>query len=47
MNKMISKKPEAERSDEDNLFLKTYGDTVDFTDKANLAPILSYLNSLS
>lgn len=46
MNKMLLKKPEAQRTDEDVLFIKTYGDRVDFSDKGTIEPILSYLNSL-
>jgi len=38
----ILKKPENERTEEDRDFLATYGQTIDFSDKKMLEPIIQY-----
>jgi len=41
-----SKKEGAEVSDEDKVFLETYGGKVDFTDKATITPLIDYVRAL-
>jgi len=45
--KMDMKKDESERTEEDKLFLETYGAKLDFMDKNTIMPIIEYVNSLS
>ena len=47
MKRIISKKPESERSADDRELLATYGGAVDFTDPANIEPLAEYVESLS
>lgn len=44
MRKMVASKKEEELTDEDKQMLETYGEKVDFTDKATIEPIISYVN---
>jgi len=44
MKKMIEKK--SEKNAEDEQFLKTYGQSVDFTDKSTIEPLVSYIKSI-
>lgn len=47
MKKMtIDPKTPEERTDEDRLFLETYGKTADFMDEASIAPLVEYVKSL-
>ena len=41
------KKEEAQRSEEDKLFLKTYGSKVDFMKKETIAPIIEHIKKMS
>ena len=43
----ILKKPENERTEEERVFLETYGQKVDFTDKKMLEPIIQYCRNNS
>ena len=46
MRKMVMKQAEAERNEEDSLFLETYGSKIDFIDKDTIAPIIKYVREL-
>jgi hypothetical protein len=46
VKKAAEKKPEAERTGEDRLFLETYGKAVDFMDRGSIAPLVSYVNGI-
>ena len=46
VHKSVLKKNESERTEEDTLFLQTYGKKVDFTDQHTIAPICDYVNHL-
>jgi len=46
MVKKKSKKSESELSDEDMLFLETYGKKVDFMDKTTIMPLVDYVQTL-
>jgi len=41
--KATKKQPETERTEEDKLFLETYGKKIDFTDKSTIAPLVDYV----
>lgn len=41
VKKMVDKKPEDEKTDEDKMMVETYGTIVDFTDQEAIMPILS------
>lgn len=41
LKKMVDKKPEADRTDEDREMLATYGAVVDFTDPASIGPLVA------
>ena len=40
LKKMVDRKPEAERTDEDREMLETYGAVVDFTDPTSIGPLV-------
>jgi len=42
MKTMLTKKEAEKRNEEDNVFLETYGKTVDFTDKNSITDIIEY-----
>jgi len=42
MKTMLTKKEAGKRSEDDNVFLETYGKTVDFTDKNGITDIIEY-----
>lgn len=46
VRKTVSKKSESEISEEDKLFLQTYGSKTDFTDKDSIKPIVDYVREL-
>lgn len=46
LHKVVLKKNPATLSDEDKEMLQTYGQTVDFTNKESIAPILEYMANL-
>lgn len=46
MNRMIGKKEESKRTEEDREFLETYGQVVDFTDRATIAPLVACCRAL-
>ena len=46
MRRMILKKPESERKDDDAEFLENYNKKVNFEDKQTIDPILSYVKNL-
>ncbi|AEC01791.1 flavodoxin domain-containing protein [Parasphaerochaeta coccoides] len=46
VKKAAEKKPEAERTSEDRLFLETYGKAIDFMDRDSIAPLVSYVNGI-
>lgn len=41
MMKMVRKKPESELRAEDKMMLETYGQDIDFTDRASIAPLVA------
>lgn len=41
--KIVGKKPQSERTEEENEMLDTYGGTVDFTDRSSIEPIISFM----
>lgn len=41
MMKMVRKKPESELRSEDKMMLATYGQDIDFTDRASIAPLVA------
>lgn len=46
LHKMLAKKDAATLRTEDRQLLETYGNKVDFSDKASIAPIVAYVQSL-
>ena len=46
VRKVESKKDESERSEEDRMFLDTYGTKLDFLDKSTIKPLIDHVNSL-
>ncbi|MFT3950480.1 MAG: flavodoxin domain-containing protein [Oscillospiraceae bacterium] len=46
MKGMVEKKPEAERSAEDNAFLASYNGKVNFADQQTINPIIAYATSI-
>ena len=40
---MIAKKKESELSSEDKAFIETYGENVDFMDRATIGPLVNYV----
>lgn len=44
---VLEKKKEEGLSKEDKLFLETFGQKVDFIDKAYISPLIEYVNALS
>ena len=46
MRKLTQKQSESQRSDEDKLFLETYGTKIDFTDKGTITSLLEYVKRL-
>ncbi|MPM24589.1 hypothetical protein SDC9_71072 [bioreactor metagenome] len=42
-----SVKKKDELTDEDRLMLETYGDKVEFTDKKDIEPLISFVRSLN
>jgi menaquinone-dependent protoporphyrinogen IX oxidase len=46
VKKAAEKKPEAERSNEDVLFLTTYGKAIDFMDRGAIAPLVAFVRGL-
>jgi hypothetical protein len=47
VKKAAEKKPEAERTVEDKLFLETYGKKVDFMDRITIAPLVDFVRGPS
>ena len=47
MKQMIIKQKEAERSEEDALFLETHGTKIEFMDKNTIAPLVDYVKGLA
>lgn len=47
LRKMLKKKSRTSPRQEDQEFLKTYGQTVDFTDRESIRPLVDYVLSLS
>lgn len=46
LKKMVEKKDEQEKTDEDRQMLETYGQKVDFTDRNSIIPIVDYVHML-
>ena len=46
MRKMTLKRDESERNEEDKLFLETYGEKLDFTDKSTIKPLIDCVSGL-
>lgn len=44
--KIVRKKSDEELTDEDRMMLSTYGDIVDFSDRATIAPLVAYVKTL-
>jgi len=47
VHKMVAKKDKESLSDEDKNMLETYGESVDFTDKGTIAPIISLIKEIN
>jgi len=47
MRKMLLKKEESERSDEDRMLLDTYGKQLDFTDRESIAPLIRFVSEMT
>jgi menaquinone-dependent protoporphyrinogen IX oxidase len=46
VKKAAEKKSEAERTDEDKLFLETYGKAIDFTDRDSIAQLVEFVRGI-
>jgi len=46
LKSVIFKKKKEELTEEDRLFMETYGDDVVYTDKNSISPLIDYVNSL-
>jgi menaquinone-dependent protoporphyrinogen IX oxidase len=46
VKKSAQKKPEEERSNEDKIFLETYGERLDFIDREAIAPLVEYVEGI-
>jgi menaquinone-dependent protoporphyrinogen IX oxidase len=46
VKKTAEKKTEAERTDEDKLFLETYGKEIDFIDRGSIAPLVEFVRGI-
>jgi menaquinone-dependent protoporphyrinogen IX oxidase len=46
VKKAAEKKSEAARTDEDKLFLETYGKEIDFTDRGSIAPLVEFVRGI-
>ncbi len=46
LKRMVAKKAEGEKTEEDRQMLETYGQKVDFTDRNSIAPLVEYVAQL-
>ena len=46
MKRHTQRKPEADRTEDDRIFLETYGGQIDFSDKDTISPLVEFVNNL-
>ncbi|MDR1514436.1 MAG: flavodoxin domain-containing protein [Synergistaceae bacterium] len=47
LKKLVGRKPVSKRSEEDNEFIRTYGNAVDFIDRGTITPLISFAREVA